>query len=73
MAQKFKVVMCSMGGTRQDMYTGLTEQEAIDICEEYGWEVSPDGGYVWDLDYIEDEDYMDDEEYAEMIEREEDD
>jgi len=53
--QMFKVQMVSTcGNVRRDMYKGLTEQEATDICEEYGWQVSPDGGYVWDLDIVED-------------------
>ena len=49
----YKVVMCSMGGTRQDMYTGLSYDEAFDICENFGWIACPDGGYVWDLDIVE--------------------
>ena len=46
----YKIVMKSWGGTKKDMYTDLTEEEAIEICEGYGWEVAPDGGYVWDLE-----------------------
>lgn len=51
----YRIVMTSMGGTKRTMYTGLTEKDAVDICEGYGWEACPDGGYVWDLD-IEEED-----------------
>ena len=53
----FKVQMCSTcGNVRKDLYTGLTEQEATDICEEYGWVYSEtEGGYVWDLDVVEDD------------------
>lgn len=51
----FKIVMTSWGGTRRDMFTGLSEKDAVEICEGYGWEVAPDGGYVWDLE-IEEED-----------------
>lgn len=51
----YKVVMVSMGGTRQDMFTGLTYENAQKICEDYGWEVAPDGGYVWDLEIEEDD------------------
>lgn len=47
--KKYKVVMESWGGTKHDMYTNLTYAEALEICEGYGWEVAPDGGYVWDL------------------------
>ena len=46
----FKIIMYSWGGTRRDMYKGLTYEEALEICEEYGWVASPDGGYIWDLD-----------------------
>lgn len=51
MQKTFKVVM--IGGTvKKDMYTGMTHKDAVDICENYGWEVAPDGegGFVWDLD-----------------------
>jgi len=46
----YKIVMVSMGGTKKDMYTGLTYEKAEEICEDYGWEVAPDCGYVWDLE-----------------------
>lgn len=46
----FKIIMKSMGGTRRDMFTGLDYKTAKSICEDYGWEVAPDGGYVWDLE-----------------------
>lgn len=50
----YKIQMVSLGGTRKDMYTGFeTEQEAIDICEDFGWVACPDGGYEWDLDIVE--------------------
>ena len=50
----FKVIM-STGWTTKDMYTGLTEQEAIEICESYGWVVRPDGdgSLEWDLSFEE--------------------
>jgi hypothetical protein len=50
----FKIVMVA-GRIKRDMYTGLDEATANEICEEYGWEVAPDGGFVWDLE-IEEED-----------------
>ena len=58
--QLFKVVMVSMGGTCRDMFTGLTSERAHEICEEYGWEVAPDGpgSYVWDLEIEEDEEAL---------------
>ena len=46
----FKIVMSSWGGTRRDMFTALSYEEAYGICESYGWRASPDGGYVWDLE-----------------------
>ena len=58
--QLFKVVMVSMGGTRRDMFTGLTSERAVEICEDYGWEVASDGpgSYVWDLEIEEDEEAL---------------
>lgn len=53
----FKVQMVSMGGTRKDLYTGLTEHEAVEICESYGWVM--DEGYLWDLDIVEDDEQED--------------
>ena len=43
-------VMMVAGKVKKVMYTFETEQEAIDCCESYGWEVAPDGGFVWDLE-----------------------
>lgn len=51
----YRIVMTSLGGTRRPMYTGLSEENAIEICEDFGWVACPDGGYVWDLE-IEEED-----------------
>ena len=50
----YKVIM-SAGRVTKDMYTDLTWNDAQEICEYYGWEVSPDGdgGFVWDLDIVE--------------------
>ena len=44
----YRIMMCSDGGTRKVMYEGLTEEQAYDICRDYGWEV--DMGYVWRLE-----------------------
>lgn len=46
----FKIVMTSWGGTCRDMYTGMTYNEAYEVCENYQWQVCYDGGYVWDLE-----------------------
>jgi hypothetical protein len=45
--------MVSWGGTRRDLYTNRSYDEACDICEDYNWQFSPDGGYVWDLELAE--------------------
>ena len=56
MEGKCKIVMRA-GSVKRDMYTGLDEKTAEEICEDYGWEVAPDGegSFVWDLE-IEEED-----------------
>ena len=46
----YKIVMVSMGGTRRDMFTDLSYENALELCESYGWMACPDGGYVWDLE-----------------------
>ena len=46
---KFKIVMKSMS-IKRDMYTDMTYEDALEVCEGYGWEVAPDGGFVWDLE-----------------------
>ena len=51
--QTFKIQMISAGGVRHDLYCGLTEEEAIEICQEYGWEFCDENRFVWDLDYVE--------------------
>lgn len=51
--QKYKVVMCSWGGTEKDYMTGLTYEEAWGVCKDYNWYM--DTGYVWDLEIVEDD------------------
>lgn len=51
----YRIIMVSLGGTKRTMYTGLTEEVAVEICENLGWTACPDGGYEWDLE-IEEED-----------------
>lgn len=50
----YKIIMTA-GRVKKDMYTGLTWNEANEICEDFGWEVSPDGegGFVWDMEVVE--------------------
>lgn len=49
-----KIIM-STGFTTKDMYTGLTWDEAQEICEGYGWQVAQENGLVWDLDIVEED------------------
>lgn len=53
MEYKIQMSSCSV---RKDYVGGLTEREAIDICEEYNWEYMDENGFVWSLDYVEDYD-----------------
>ncbi len=45
----YKIVMVA-GRVKKDMYTGLDQATAEEICEGYDWQVAPDGGFVWDLE-----------------------
>ena len=45
----YKIVMVA-GRVKKEMYTGLDQATAEEICEGYDWQVSPDGGFVWDLE-----------------------
>lgn len=70
----YKIVMVSWGGTRHDFMCGFaTEQEATEMCEQYGWHYQQEeGGYIWDLEIEEDEGYQpfeEDPEYAYGIDR----
>ena len=50
---KFKVQISS-GWVRHDYICGLTEQEAIEICQENNWEYMDENEFVWNMDYVED-------------------
>ena len=39
--QTYRIVMCSDGGSRRVMYTGLTEEQAYDMARDYGWQEDP--------------------------------
>lgn len=45
----FRVVM-KAGSVSSEMYSNLFYEEAVEICEYYGWQISPDGGFAWDLE-----------------------
>lgn len=68
----YKIVLVSWGGTRRDFMCGFaTEEEAIELCEQYGWQYQQEkGGYIWDLEIEEDEDYQPFEEDPEYAARE---
>ena len=36
--------------TVKNAVTGESYEEAYEICESYGWQSSPDNGYVWELE-----------------------
>lgn len=43
-------VMMVAGRVKKVAFTFKTEKEAEECCEFYGWEIAPDGGFVWDLE-----------------------
>ena len=47
----YKIVMCAQV-MRQDMFRGLTYDDAVSICEDYGWVVQQDGdgSFEWSLE-----------------------
>ncbi len=53
---KYKIMMYA-GSVKQKYMSGLTYTEAVEICEDNGWVVRPDGdgGFEWDLE-VEEED-----------------
>lgn len=52
MAKTFKIRL-STGWSDRDMYRGLTENEAIEICESYNWQYMDENCFVWSMDYVE--------------------
>lgn len=46
-------VQISTGWIRRDYVTGLTESEAIEICEDHGWRYLDENCFEWDMDYVE--------------------
>lgn len=63
----FTVQLVSPCGVRHDLYCGLTELEANDICQRNHWQYFDENDVEWLLDYVEDcesdEDDEEDEEY----------
>ena len=49
----FVVYRESAGGCRVDMMLFEHEIDAADFCDQRGWELTDENGFVWDLDYRE--------------------
>ena len=48
-------IRLSNGYDSKDYVTGLTEQEAILICEEHQWTDEDEFGTLWTMDIVEDD------------------
>ena len=46
--KSYRIVARSEGGMRKVMYEGLEEEQAFDICRDYGWRV--DGGWQLEIE-----------------------
>ena len=46
-------IQISTGWISRDWCAGLTESEAIEICEIYNWEWYDEHEFRWDMDYVE--------------------
>jgi len=44
----YDVMIRSMGGTERKLIEDMALSEAVEFCEEHGWQWD-DGGYIWDL------------------------
>lgn len=53
MKTMYKLRIHSGGGTVYDFMCGLTEEEAIEIGNGYGWSFTDENGFCWDMDYDE--------------------
>ena len=40
-------------GVKRDYLRGLTEQEAVFICQKHDWYFLDENGFEWDMDYTE--------------------
>ena len=52
-------IQLSTGWTTQDYITGLTEQEAIEICEDHNWEYYDENEFCWGMNIVDDYEYED--------------
>lgn len=53
----YKVIVVSGGGVKRDWLYQLTEEEAIQYCEEHDWCIVDDNCFEWHLDYVRDYSY----------------
>ena len=51
---KYRVVMCSGGGTKVTFASDMTHSEASQLAEDCGWEYTDENGFVWNLEVEED-------------------
>ena len=49
----FTLRIHSGGGTVLDFMGGLTEAEAVEIGDYYGWRWIDENGFCWDMDFDE--------------------
>ena len=52
---RYKILLVSWGGTVREYASGLTYNDAFEICEQSNWICCPDGGYEWDMEIEEDD------------------
>lgn len=47
-------VVCVSGSVKHTVFSGMTYEEALEMCNYYGWVFDWNGGLVWDLEIEED-------------------
>ena len=47
---RYKILLVSWGGTVRVYASGLTYNDAFEICEQSNWICCHDGGYEWDME-----------------------
>lgn len=47
-------IVCVAGSVKHTIFTGLTHEEALELCWYYDWVFDYNGGLVWDLEIEED-------------------
>lgn len=52
--KKYDIIISS-GKTKAILYSDLTHRNAVELCEESGWEIQFDGegSFVWDMEIVE--------------------